>query len=115
MIGLYIYSTQLKLPPIEIQPPTSHKQQNQITPNIRRQDPQIPPPRIETDAKLLVELIPNLESTVRAVRGGVGDEVSRSASVKKRGHIFAAGLADWGGEEVEFGVFAEDGKGVEFG
>lgn len=105
----------LNLPPVETDKPTPHEQQHQIAPHIRRQNPQIPPPRPPLNPKLLVKLIPDLESTVRAVRRRVRDQVTRTTGRKKRGHVFAAGLAGRGGEQVEFRGSADDGKGVEFG
>lgn len=101
-------------PPIKIQIPTPNKQQNQITPNKRTQNPKIPPPIIKRNPQRLVELVADRVGAVRAVRGAVVGDVAGAAGGEEGRHVVAAGLAGRGGEAIEFDGFADDGLAVEF-
>lgn len=100
--NLYIYSRKSDLPPVEVQVSASQKQEDQIASAERNQNAQIPPPRIKTDRKRLVELIANAVSAVRTIRSRVVSDISRPAVRKERLHVVAACLT-WGSrEQVQF-------------
>ena len=103
------------LPSIKIQIPTPNKQQEQITTNKRRKNPQIPPTVIKTNQQRLKELIANFKRTVLTDIRHVVSDISRAAILKERRHVFATVLVSGGREGVVFEGLADDGLVVEFG
>ena len=103
------------LPPIKVQIPAPQEQKHKIAAAESNQNPNIPPPRIETDRKRLVELVSNAVSAIRAVRSRVVGDVACAAAREERGHIISARLSRRGGEEVEFRLGAGYREAMEFG
>ena len=67
---------------------------------------------IEADAYRLIELVPELVSTVRAVRRSVIDDVTRTASGEESCHIVATCHTTRSSKVIEFPISADDGKAV---
>ena len=87
---------------IEIQIPAPQKKQQEITPNERRKDTQIPPPIIKAEAQWLIELVADF---IRAILTDIArtsiNQIPRPAPREKVLHILGTRLAGRRGEGVQ--------------
>jgi len=109
-----VHSRSPSLPSIKVQIPRAQKQQDQITRNEGRVNPQIPPPVPETQLQGLIKLIPDLVRAITTHITDIADDITRGTSREKVAHVFSTILPGWGWERVEFRRFADDAEVVEF-
>lgn len=88
-----IHSTPLSpSPPIEIQIPTPHEQQHQITPDKRRQNAQISPSIVKAQTQRLIELITDLVRTIFAHARRIIRDIARPTIGEELTHILPTSL-----------------------